>query len=62
MKFVFVENELDKCWVVEAADKHNAIAIAVGEGYAESMHDFYYGLEDGQISIHELKREINLTV
>lgn len=60
MKFVFVDNERDggHVWIVEAGDKHNAIAKAVEAGYSEDMADFYYGLEDGQISIYEIEKEI----
>ncbi len=60
MKFVFVDNETEggRVWIVEAPDKHNAIATAVKEGYSEDMADFYYGFEDGQISIHTIEKEI----
>lgn len=60
MKFVFVDNETGggRVWIVEARDKHNAIATAVENGYSEDMKDFYYGLEDGQISIYEIEKEI----
>ena len=58
MKFAFVDNEGGRVWIVEARDKHNAIAKAVEAGYSDSMHDFYYGLEDGQISIYEIEKEI----
>ena len=60
MKFVFVDNETEggRVWIVEAPDKHNAIATAVKEGYSEDMADFYYGFEDGQISIHMIEKEI----
>jgi len=58
MKFIFL-NEMDRGWVVEAQDKHNAIAKAVEAGYSENMADFYYGLSDGQISVVEVEREIS---
>ena len=60
MKFVFVDNETEggRVWIVEAPDKHNAIATAVENGYSEDMKDFYYGFEDGQISIYEIEKEI----
>ena len=59
MKFIFVDNEKDEnVWLVEAQDKHNAIAKAVEKEFAQDMKDFYYGLEDGQISIYEITKEI----
>jgi len=58
MKFAFVDNEREHVWIVEARDKHNAIAKAVEAGYSEDMADFYYGLGDGQISIYEIEKEI----
>lgn len=58
MKFVFVDNERGRVWIVEARDQHNAIAKAVEAGYSEDMADFYYGLGDGQISIYEIEKEI----
>ena len=60
MKFVFVDNETEggKVWIVEAPDKHNAIATAVKEGYSEDMADFYYVFEHGQISIYTIEKEI----
>ena len=58
MKFAFIDREIPKCWIVEAEDKHKAISIAVENDYAESMSDFYYGLEDGQISIYEITKEV----
>ena len=60
MKFIFVDNETEggRVWIVEAPDKHNAIATAVKEGYSEDMKDFYYGFEDGQISIYTIEKEI----
>ena len=57
MKFVFI-NEGEKCWIVEAKDKHNAIAIAVEKGYTENMKDFYYGLDDGQIQVIEVEEDL----
>jgi len=56
MKFVFISEH--RAWVVEAKDKHNAIAKAVENGFTEDMTNFYYGLEDGQISIYELEKWI----
>ena len=58
MKFAFIDNERGSVWIVVAVDKHNAIAEAVEAGFSESMHDFYYGLEDGQITIYEVAKEI----
>lgn len=58
MKFAFVDNEREHVWIVEARDKHNAIAKAVEAGYSENMADFYYGLGDGQISVYEIEKEI----
>jgi hypothetical protein len=58
MKFVFLDHELKKCWIVEAEDRHRAISLAVENDYTESMSDFYYGLEDGQISIYEVTKEV----
>jgi len=58
-KFAFVDNEQQRVWIIEAEDKHNAIAKAVEAGYSEDMADFYYGLEDGQISIYEVAKEIS---
>lgn len=58
MKFVLISVEQRRAWVVEAKDKHNAIAKAVENGYTEDMSDFYYGLEDGQIRIYELEKWI----
>lgn len=58
MKFAFVDNEREHVWIVEARDKHNAIAKAVEAGYSEDMANFYYGLGDGQISIYEIEKEI----
>jgi len=57
-KFAFINNEQDRVWIVEAVDQHNAIAKAVKAGFAENMHDFYYGLSDGQISVNEVAKEI----
>jgi len=59
LKFAFVDNERDRVWIVEAEDKHGAIAKAVKNGYSEDMMDFYYGLEDGQISVYEISKEID---
>ncbi len=60
MKFVFVDNETEggRVWIVEAPDKHNAIATAVENDYSEDKKDFYYGFEDGQISIYMIEKEI----
>lgn len=58
MKFAFVSNEQERVWIVEAEDKHNAIAKAVEAGYSHDMADFYYGLGDGQISVYEIEKEI----
>ena len=59
MKFLFVDNEeTKKGWIVTAENQHEAIGIAVAAGYCEDMKDFYYGLDDGQISIHEVEKEI----
>ena len=57
MKFIFLD-EGEKCWIVEAPDQHSAIGIAVKAGYSDSMFDFYYGYEDGQIQVVEIQREI----
>ena len=58
MKFVFVDEDKENALLVEAKDKHIAIEIAVKHGFAEDMADFYYGLEDGQIEIIEIKEEV----
>lgn len=59
MLFLFIDNEGNKQgWIVAAEDKHAAIALAVKEGYSEDMKDFYYGLDDGQISVYEVEKEI----
>ena len=57
MKWVFVDED-GKAWVVEADDKHRAIAKAVEEGYSDDMTDFYYGYEDGQIQVLRLAKEV----
>lgn len=57
MKFVFVD-ESEKCWLVEAKDKHNAIAKAVEKGFSQDMADFYYGLSDGQVHVYEVGKEV----
>ena len=54
----FVISDHKKCWLVNANDKHVAIGKAVENDFAESMSDFYYGLEDGQIEIKEVDSEI----
>ena len=59
MKFALVDREPGRVWIVEAEDKHNAIAKAVENGFSEDMSDFYYGLEDGQISVYEVAKEID---
>lgn len=58
MKFAVIDNERDRCWVVEAQDKHNAIAVAVKGGFSSDMADFYYGLSDGQISVMEVNQSL----
>ena len=57
-KFIIVGEEGKKCWSVSAEDKHKAIAVAVNNDYAESMSEFYYGYEDGQISVYEVEKEL----
>ena len=56
-KFIFLDDDHGKCWLIESEDQHNAIAQAVKEGYAEDMADFYYGLSDGQIFVAEVQKE-----
>jgi len=58
MKFAVID-EGRRCWIVEAIDKHNAIAKAVEADFAENMADFYYGLDDGQISVVDIEKEIS---
>ena len=58
MKFIFLGEEGMNAWTVEAPDKHNAISKAVENGYSDDMSAFYYGLEDGQISVYEIEKEI----
>lgn len=61
MKFAFIDQTRPFSpfsWTVEAEDKHNAIAKAVENGFTEDMADFYYGLDDGQISVIEVTKEI----
>ena len=59
MKFAIIDNELNRCWVIESTDKHNAIAEAVRNGFSEDMADFYYGFEDGQISVLPVEKELH---
>lgn len=47
-----------RCWVVVAENKHGAIGKAVKEGYQDTMSDFYYGLEDGQIQVIEVSLRV----
>lgn len=57
-QFVFTQDD-ETCWIVTAQDEHNAIALAVENGFSESMHDFYYGLSDGQINVLQVNKEIS---
>lgn len=58
MKFAFIEEERNRCWIIEADDKHIAIAKAVEAGFQQDMESFYYGLSDGQISVIKIEKEI----
>ena len=37
-----------------------SIPQAVENGYSQDFSDFYYGYEDGQISVYEVKKEITV--
>jgi len=56
--FALIELEEERCWIIKASDQHKAISKAVKAGFSGDMSDFHYGLEDGQISIIEVEREL----
>lgn len=55
MKWIFLTDGNNV--IVEAENKHIAIEKYVKE-IDKEMSDFYYGLEDGQVSIVEVTKEI----
>ena len=59
MKYIFI-SEGENAWIVEADNQHAAIAKAVEEHNYQNgdMSDFYYGLDDGQIQIFPVEKEI----
>ena len=60
-KFIILEEDLERCWLIEAKNKREAIGIAVEHGYAEDEADFHYGLQDGQIQMAKVNKEIKVT-
>lgn len=61
MQFAICDTDRDenRCWLISAENKHVAIAKAVEGEFSEDMTDFYYGLDDGQISILEVNRSLS---
>lgn len=56
MKFVFLIGGI--CYIVEADNKHMAITKFVEKEHNNDMADFYYGYDDGAVTIYEVKKEI----
>lgn len=57
MKFVFIEID-EQCYIITADNKHIAIEKYVNKKHNGDMSDFYYGMDDGQISIYTVTEEI----
>ena len=57
MKFVFVDEDRNTGVVVEADNKHIAIEKYVNDSNMD-MSGFYYGLDDGQIFIVKITKEL----
>ena len=58
MKYIFLGNDRKDAYIVTAENKHLAIEKFVEKKHNGDMSGFYYGLDDGQIAIYEVKEMI----
>jgi len=57
-KYAFITDD-GSVWVIEAETKDAAIRKAVDNGMQDDLSSFYYGLENGYVTINNVTREIS---